>query len=76
MGAGPLPAGGGPVRPYDGGMSTPTVADRTKPPAPECAPSQVGLCAKCQHPCHRYGPGGNPLCVICRSEVEAARTVK
>jgi hypothetical protein len=55
------------------GMSTPAMTDRPKPPAPECAPSQVGLCAKCQHPCHRYGHGGNPLCVLCRKELEEWR---
>jgi hypothetical protein len=47
--------------------------DRPVPPAPECSPSQVGPCAVCQHPTHRYGHGGNPLCVLCRAEVEAGR---
>ena len=74
VGARPRP--GGSVRPYDGGMSTPTAADRPKPPAPECAPSQVGLCARCQNPCHRYGYGGNPLCVLCRRDVEAGRAAQ
>ncbi|GHB15798.1 hypothetical protein GCM10018777_55990 [Streptomyces albogriseolus] len=53
-------------------MSTPAPAPvaRPKPPLPECAPSQVGPCSKCQQPCHRYGSGGNPLCVLCRRELE------
>lgn len=66
-----------PCSSYHAGMSTPTVAaDRPKPPAPECAPAQVGLCAKCQQPCHRYGHGGNPLCVLCRKELEEWRASK
>ncbi|WP_346186380.1 hypothetical protein [Streptomyces osmaniensis] len=50
-------------------------ADRPKPPAPTCAPAQVGPCAGCGHPTHRYGHGGNPLCVVCRAPV-LARQVK
>jgi hypothetical protein len=26
-----------------------------------------GPCARCQTTCHRYGPGGNPLCPTCRT---------
>lgn len=40
-------------------MSTP--APR-KAPAPICPPAQVGPCARCGQPTHRYGPGGGPLC--------------
>lgn len=57
-------------RTYDDGMSD-TV--RPKPPAPTCAPAYVGPCQGCQEPCHRYGPGGCPLCVLCLDAVEAAR---
>jgi len=42
-----------------------------KPPAPVCPPAQVGLCASCQHPTHRYGPGGSPLCVLCQAALDA-----
>lgn len=46
-------------------------------PAPlACSPSQVGLCARCRMPCHRYGAGGNPLCATCREAVEVARGKK
>lgn len=27
---------------------------------------RVGPCAVCSHPTHRYGTGGNPLCVDCQ----------
>jgi hypothetical protein len=56
-------------------MSSP-ISDRPVPPAPECAPSYVGPCTKCQHPTHRYGPGGNPLCVLCRRELEEWRAAQ
>ncbi|MFC8538025.1 hypothetical protein ACFUJY_29495 [Streptomyces sp. NPDC057249] len=55
-------------------MTTPTPTKKST--ALTCPPSQVGLCARCQQPCHRYGFGGNPLCVTCRSAVEAARSRK
>lgn len=29
--------------------------------------SQVGPCARCTTPHHRYGPGGNPLCPTCHT---------
>jgi hypothetical protein len=44
-----------------------------KPPAPVCPPAQVGPCAGCGHPTHRYGLGGCPLCVVCLAKVEASR---
>ncbi|RSN55602.1 hypothetical protein DMH12_15400 [Streptomyces sp. WAC 04229] len=50
-----------------------TVSDRPVPPTPVCAPSQVGPCRSCQHPCHRYGLGGNPLCVLCTQALEERR---
>jgi hypothetical protein len=31
-----------------------------------------GPCARCQATCHRYGPGGNPLCRACRPIPETA----
>ncbi|WP_406263549.1 hypothetical protein OIA45_49045 (plasmid) [Streptomyces chartreusis] len=49
------------------------LTDRPKPPAPTCPPAQVGPCQGCQHPTKRYGHGGNPLCIVCRAPVEAAR---
>ncbi|RSO40603.1 hypothetical protein DMH15_14685 [Streptomyces sp. WAC 06725] len=36
-----------------------------------CRSDQVGRCARCQQPCHRYGYGGNPLCVRCLAPVRA-----
>ncbi|MFB9558610.1 hypothetical protein [Streptomyces roseoviridis] len=36
-------------------------APRNLPPQ-MCPPEYVGRCAVCQADCHRYGPGGNPLC--------------
>ncbi|BDM74852.1 hypothetical protein HEK616_83390 (plasmid) [Streptomyces nigrescens] len=39
-----------------------------------CPPKEVGRCASCQQPCHRYGHGGNPLYTTCRAKVEAGRT--
>ncbi|MFE6743860.1 hypothetical protein [Streptomyces tubercidicus] len=39
-----------------------------------CPPKEIGRCATCQQPCHRYGHGGNPLCAQCRAKVEAGRT--
>ena len=53
----------------------------TTPPAPRSAPltcpsDQVGRCARCQQPCHRYGVGGNPLCRAHFAQVEAARAKK
>ena len=51
-------------------MTTPTAP---RPAPPTCPSDQVGRCARCQQPCHRYGVGGNPLCALCRAEVEAAR---
>jgi hypothetical protein len=50
-----------------GSMTTPV------PPVPVCAPAQVGPCAGCGHPTHRYGLGGCPLCVLCLAKVEAGR---
>jgi len=41
-----------------------------KPPAPTCPPAYVGLCASCHHPTHRYGPEGNPLCVLCKAALD------
>lgn len=49
------------------------VSDRPAPPAPVCAPNQVGPCRGCQHPTCRYGPGGNPLCVLCTRALEEWR---
>ncbi|TBO60212.1 hypothetical protein EYS09_07890 [Streptomyces kasugaensis] len=50
-------------------MATPTGR-----PIPLLCPSdQVGRCARCQQPCHRYGVGANPLCQTCRQAVETAR---
>jgi len=51
----------------------PVEIDRPKPPAPDCAPAYVGPCQGRQQPCHRYGPGGNPLCSICTRQLEAWR---
>lgn len=51
-------------------------ADRPKPPAPECPPAYIGPCATCQQPTHRYGTGGNPLCVVCRAPVLARQAKK
>ncbi|MFE7948189.1 hypothetical protein [Streptomyces sp. NPDC057426] len=45
-------------------------------PAPTCPPDQVGLCAKCHKPTHRYGFGGNPLCPVCREAVLAPQKPK
>ncbi|WP_180686795.1 hypothetical protein [Streptomyces gossypiisoli] len=56
-------------------MST-TIALRSAPPLPECPPSQVGPCASCQHPTHRYGAGANPLCVVCMRELEVWRAAQ
>lgn len=53
-------------------MSTPVLS--TAPLT--CRSDQVGRCARCQQPCHRYGHGGNPLCRACFALVEAARTKK
>jgi hypothetical protein len=53
-------------------MSAP-ISARPKPPAPECASSQVGPCRGCGHPTHRYGLGGNPLCVLCTRDLEEWR---
>lgn len=39
---------------------------------PEMTPSdQVGLCAVCHSRCHRYGPGGCPLCQDCQAKAPA-----
>ncbi|MEU6331982.1 hypothetical protein ABZ851_32715 [Streptomyces sp. NPDC047049] len=51
-------------------MTTPTP---TPTVALSCPPKEVGRCATCQQPCHRYGHGGNPLCKTCRTNVEAGR---
>lgn len=51
-------------------------ADRPRPPLPECSPSQVGPCAGCGHPTCRYGSEANPLCALCRAEVEAGRNAQ
>ncbi|WP_309031529.1 hypothetical protein [Streptomyces alfalfae] len=32
-----------------------------------CPDSRRGLCARCRAVCHRYGPGGRPLCRQCRA---------
>ena len=50
-----------------------STTDRPKPPAPECALKDVGPCVSCQHPTHRYGHGGNPLCSVCLRPVRAAQ---
>lgn len=63
-----------PARTYDAHVSTTTQSP--KPPAPECPTNQVGPCAVCGYPTHRYGHGGNPLCVLCLANVEAARAKK
>ncbi|MFI6771154.1 hypothetical protein [Streptomyces sp. NPDC050355] len=34
-----------------------------------CPSDQVGRCARCQQPCHRYGAGANPLCTVCLAKV-------
>ncbi|MFF9287493.1 hypothetical protein [Streptomyces griseosporeus] len=52
-------------------MSTPPA--RPAPPLPECAPAQIGPCANCQQPCHRYGHGASPLCVLCQQDLEEWR---
>ncbi|MGP3991528.1 hypothetical protein [Streptomyces sp. 3N207] len=46
--------------------------DATIPAALNCTLSQVGPCAHCRRPCHRYGKGASPLCRTCRTEREAA----
>jgi putative DNA primase/helicase len=33
---------------------------------PKPSPGDIGPCAKCRAPHHRYGPGGQPLCQECR----------
>lgn len=33
---------------------------------------ETGRCARCRHPCHRYGDGGNPLCASCAGDVTDA----
>ncbi|MEZ7005655.1 hypothetical protein [Streptomyces sp. AD55] len=48
-------------------------AARPAPPPPECAPWLIGLCAGCLHRTHRYGEGGNPLCVLCRQALVDGR---
>ncbi|MFJ6791977.1 hypothetical protein [Streptomyces angustmyceticus] len=40
-------------------MTTPTPVSTTV--TLSCPPKDVGRCAACQQPCHRYGHGGNPL---------------
>ncbi|MET8585723.1 hypothetical protein ABZX39_33370 [Streptomyces collinus] len=57
-------------------MTSPAPSVRPAPPLPTCAPAQIGPCAHCRQPTHRYGHGGNPLCPVCLAEVEAARAQK
>lgn len=57
-------------------MSTPPPPQRNAAVALACPSDQVGSCARCYQPCHRYGYGGNPLCRACFAEVDAARTKK
>lgn len=35
--------------------------------------ADVGACAACGALCHRYGGGGNPLCVTCLAKARARR---
>ncbi|GGY71518.1 hypothetical protein GCM10010363_61100 [Streptomyces omiyaensis] len=32
-----------------------------------CPPDQRGACARCGATCHRFGPGGCPLCQACQA---------
>lgn len=49
-------------------------APAPRPSAPLSCPSdQVGRCARCHQPCHRFGYGGNPLCLGCLEPVRAAQ---
>lgn len=61
------------ARTYDGRMHAP---DTPKPPAPICAPAQIGPCAGCGHATHRYGLGGGPLCSVCHAPVLARQAKK
>ncbi|MFJ9810713.1 hypothetical protein ACIRTB_21050 [Streptomyces sp. NPDC101158] len=36
-----------------------------------CSAEQRELCAACQAVCHRYGPGGCPLCKACQAKALA-----
>ncbi|WDN56148.1 hypothetical protein [Streptomyces clavuligerus] len=49
---------------------------RRTPSLPICPTSQVGRCAVCHHPTHRYGHGGNPLCPVCRADLLATQKKK
>ncbi|MFE5841994.1 hypothetical protein ACFQ7N_10145 [Streptomyces niveus] len=40
-----------------------------RPAGPTCPPGQVGPCARCHQPTHRYGHGANPLCPTCRKRL-------
>jgi hypothetical protein len=60
--------GDGDTPTYPGGMSNPG-----RPVPLTCPPEYAGRCARCHAVCHRYGPGGNPLCASCRDEVRALR---
>lgn len=41
-----------------------------------CPTDQVGQCALCHAKCHRYGPGGNPLCLSCLALVRVRQAKK
>lgn len=40
-------------------VTTPAPTSTTVPLS--CPPKEVGRCATCRQPCHRYGHGANPL---------------
>ncbi len=35
--------------------------------------ADLGRCAGCDVPCHRYGDGGRPLCQTCQETLDRAR---
>lgn len=39
----------------------------------DCAPAQIGPCARCRENCCRYGIGARTLCDSCWEAVEANR---
>lgn len=41
-----------------------------------CLTDQVGECALCHAKCHRYGSGGNPLCLSCLALVRVRQAKK
>lgn len=51
-------------------MTAPAAPFRPLPknlPPEQCPSDQVGLCARCHSKCHRFGPGGCPLCQTCQA---------